>query len=171
MSRRAATPEELLAQARTESAVFLPRVEPLWIGAVVGLAGVALGIGLQAHGAAAGDPRAWIALALVVIGMALHLTLKRADGGWRVDFEHRRVEPVGVDGAGLTLDGDGYAIVCTAGTRRASIAIDLTHDERGKLARLFQTPGPVSRRAHVAYSELCDVLARRLRVARHGITI
>ena len=59
----------------------------------------------------------------------------------------------------------------TQGSGKRSVAIDLRHAERGRVARLFQTPGPARIADHQALSALCDVLSRRLRIGRDGLTL
>lgn len=163
---------ELLAAADAGEQLFLPRIEPGWIGSALAVLGLVIGVWWARR-----DPRGldatpgWVALALIAAGMVLQFTRRRIDTGWRVDFAQRRIEPVGIDGSALTLEGDGWVIVCTEGRRKRSVAIDLRHAERGRVARLFETAGRAGLAEHRALSALSDRLAQRLKTARDGLTI
>lgn len=164
--------ESLLARAELPAPLFLPRIEAGWVGSAVALVGLVLGVGwarLDPSGAQQGW--GWLALLLIFGGMGLQLTRRHMDQGWTVDWQLRRFTPVGAVGQPLQIEGEGYVIVCTAGDKRRSVAIDLRHDERGRIARLFQTPGPARLADHRTLSALADVLARRLQLGRDGLTV
>lgn len=163
---------ELLAAAEKDDSVFLPRIEPGWVGAAVALLGLATGVMWARSQPAAGDlTLGWIALAMILVGMFIQLTRRRINSGWQVDLLARSISPVGMTGQPLQLADGDYAIVCTAGDRKRSLAIDLRHAQRGRALRLFQTPGPARLADHRVLSALADVLARRLQLARDGLTV
>lgn len=163
---------ELLAAAETDDSVFLPRIEPGWLGAAIALIGLAAGVFWARSQPAAGDLTVgWIALALILLGMLVQLTRRRINSGWQVDLLARSITPVGQSGQALRLADGDYAIVCTAGDRKRSLAIDVRQAEGRRVMRLFQTPGPVRLADHRVLSALADVLARRLNVARDGLTV
>jgi hypothetical protein len=81
-------------------------------------------------------------------------------------------KPEGLPGQPVLLEStQGYALSCVAGDRFRSVAIDLRHEERGRVARIFQTPARTSMKNLRACSELTDVLAARLGVAREGMRV
>lgn len=181
---------ELLRAAEQDEEVFLPRLEPGWQGAALAVAGAAMGegwalitkmgsepaspvAGLDAAVAAAlGPALGWFALILIFSGLLIQLSTWRVRGGWRVNLLRRQCQPEGLAGAThVLLDPSGYALSCVAGDRFRSIAIDLRHEERGRVARLFQTPARLSMKNIKACSELTDVLARRLGVTREGLRV
>lgn len=185
---------ELLRAAEQDEVVFLPRLEPGWQGAALAVAGAALGegwalltkmgrepsaplAGLDAAASAAvsaylGPSLGWLALILIFVGLLIQLSTWRVRGGWRLNLTRREFAPEGLAGQPHTvLDPSGYALSCVAGDRFRSVAIDLRHEERGRVARLFQTPARTSMKNIRACSELTDVLARRLGVAREGLRV
>lgn len=156
---------ELLAAAGEGPAVFLPKVEAHPVGMVIGV--LALGLGLAA-GAWASPTLGWVALAAMMLAMLLHARVMRVRAGWQVDFAARRLTPHALYGEVETIDGEGWSIVCSPGERRQSIAIDLRHVDRGRVARLYDSPPRLRGAQMKQLSELADVLARRLRVERAG---
>lgn len=164
--------ESLLAQAEQPAPLFLPRIETGWIGSAVALAGLGVGLAwVRFDPSGSQQAWGWLALLLVFGGMGLQFGRRHIDTGWTIDWQARRITPVGATGQPVQIDGEGYAVVCTAGDKRRSVAIDLRHDERGRVARLFQTPGPARMADHRTLSALADVLSRRLGVGRGGLTI
>lgn len=158
----------LLAQARHETTLFLPQVESHWMGMAVGGVSAAAGVLASRSDWALRDTLAWLALAGVMAGMVLHARWKRVDRGWRVDFAARRVEPVAVPGGeAAAVSGPGWSVACAPGDRRAQLAIDLRHADRGRIARLFVSAARV-RADQQALNDLADVIARRLEIDRTG---
>lgn len=189
---------ELLRAAEQDEEIVLPRLEPGWQGAALAVAGAALGEGwavltkmgrepsvpaaaLEATSSASvsagasailGPAMGWLALILIFAGLLIQLSTWRVRGGWRVNLSRREFAPHGLAGEGHTLlNPKGYALSCVAGDRFRSVAIDLRHEERGRIARIFQTPARTSMKNIRACSELTDVLARRLGVAREGLRV
>lgn len=159
--------EAWTAAAERDPAVFLPRLEPHWAGMAVGFASAALGVLAARSEDLPREPLGWLALTGGLVGMLLHWRWKRATAGWRVDFERRRVEPVGQRGEPEPVDGDGWSIQTAPSDRKANIAIDLRHVDRGRVARLVDLPAR-RRQEMIRISRLADVLARRLGVERSG---
>lgn len=158
--------EQLVRRARSEPQVFLPRVVPHPAGTWIGLGAVALGA--WAHERDVSPLVQWVALAGLLVGMLLYARLKRADDGWQVDFASRSIAPRGLPGEAVTLDDSGWSLACAPGERRSSVAIDLRHPDRGRVARLYDS-GPRLRGANMTrLNELADVLAERLRIGRTG---
>lgn len=156
-----------IAAAERDPVVVLPRLQPHAAGMVLGFASAALGVALVQWELPAREALGWLALAGLLAGMLLHWKWKSAHSGWRVDFGARRVEPVGAGGAAEQIEGAGWSIQTAPSERKANIAIDLRHVERGRVARLVDTPA--RRRSEMAaVSRLADTLARRLGVERTG---
>ena len=161
----------LAAEAGSADALLLPREEPHPAGMMLGLAGFGLGL-LAAQGSFGGrEALGWVALAMLCVAMWLHARLRRVSGGWRVDFAARRVEPLGAASPmrdePLQLDGSGWSIQVAPGDRRAHVAIDLRHADRGCVARLLDVPARRSAQLD-AIDRLAAALARRLAVERSG---
>ncbi len=158
---------QLVASARHQAVLTLARLEPHPTGAVLGLAGTALGVLAYRSDWAWRDTLAAVAMAAVLAGLVLHGLWRRPGAGWRVDFAARRVEPMGQRGEAFVLDGDDWSIATTPGERRTHVAIDLRHRQRGRVARLLDRParGPTP---IAQISALADVLAQRLGVERTG---
>lgn len=157
----------LLAQAADAPVLFIPRIESHWLGMAIGFASTAAGLGLSQVEFAGREAWSWVALGGLLIGMLVHWRWKKANRGWRVDFVHRRVEPVGLLGDAAQIDGGAWSIQVAPSERRTKVAIDLRHQERGRVARLLDTSA--SRQADQArLSELADTIARRLNIARTG---
>jgi hypothetical protein len=156
---------ELVQAAGAGPAVFLPRVEAHPAGMAV--AGVALMLGVAA-GAWVSPTLGWVALVVMMLAMLLHARVMRVRAGWQVDFVARRIAPHGLHGEAETIDGEGWSIVCAPGDKRQSIAIDLRHADRGRVARLYDSAPRLRGAQMKQLSELADVLARRLRVERAG---
>lgn len=170
--------QELALAARERDVLLLPHLVPGWHGAALAVLGAALGEGwalLTKAGAvptAAGTAIGWLALLLILGGLVLQLTRWRQRGGWQVDVLHRRVEPQGLPGQPWVLEpSQGWSLACVAGDRFRSVAIDLRHEERGRVARLFQSPPRLRLRDIRACSELTDALASRLGVGREGLVV
>lgn len=159
-----------LRQAAEQPVLLLPRWRPHLLGGLVALASVVLGVLAQRDGFPAAQAVGWLALGGVALGMGLHWGWQQSDGGWRVDFERRRIEPLrGSPGAAeaVQIGGDGWSIQVAPGERRGQLAIDLRHADRGRVARLVDRPA--RRFAEVQrLIELADLLARRLAVERSG---
>jgi hypothetical protein len=156
-----------IAEAEREPVVFLPRMESHWAGMALGFASAALGAALARWELPAREALGWVALGGLLVGMLLHWKWKRAAAGWRIDFAQRRIEPVGQRGEAEAVSGDGWSIQTAPSDRKANIAIDLRHVDRGRVARLVDLPA--RRRAEMArISRLADALARRLNVERSG---
>ena len=168
---------ELAQRAAVNADIFLPHMEPGWIGATIAVGGAAFGewwailskAGQQSSAQA--SLLGWIALSLVVGGMIIQITQVRVRGGWQVNFAERHLQPQGLRGQAQDLDDSGYAVACVAGSKFRSVAIDLRHAERGTVARLFQSPPRVSLKDIRAVSELTDHLAQRLRIGREGMAV
>jgi hypothetical protein len=161
----------LATEAGSASTLELPREEPHPAGMVLGGAGFLVGL-VAAQGSFAGrEMLGWAALVVVCVAMWLHARFKRVGGGWRVDFAARRVEPLMAPGAGrdgpADLAGEGWSIQVAPGERRAHVAIDLRHRDRGRVARLLDVPA--RRKAQLeAIDTLAATLARRLAIERSG---
>jgi hypothetical protein len=157
----------LLAQAADAPVLFIPRIESHWLGMAIGFVSTAGGLVLSQTDFAGRAAWSWVALGGLLAGMLLHWRWKKADCGWRVDFARRRVEPIGVLGDAAQIEGGGWSIQVAPSDRRAKVAIDLRHEERGRVARLLDTFA--SRKVdQTRLSELADTIARRLNVARTG---
>lgn len=158
----------LLAQARQDSTLFLPQVESHWLGMALGGLSAVVGVLASRSDWPFRDTVAWLALAGVMAGMVVHARWKRVDRGWRVDFAGRRVEPVAVPGGEVAvLQGLGWSVACAPGDRRAQIAIDLRHADRGRIARLFVSAAR-RRRDQQVLNDLADLIAQRLQIERSG---
>lgn len=156
---------ELVQAAGAGPTVFLPKVEAHPAGMAVGALALALGV---TAGAWQSPALGWVALAAMMLAMLLHARVMRVRAGWEVDFVARRVTPHGLYGEVETIDGEGWSVVCAPGDRRQSIAIDLRHAERGRVARLYDSAPRLRSAQMKQLSELADVLARRLRVEHAG---
>ena len=154
------------------SQVLLPRVEVHPLSWGLGLTGTALGLwGVPALPAAWRTGAGWLALALVVAGMAAWGLLRREHLGWRLDFASRRLDPVGVDGEVQRLDSPGWALFCVGGGKRRSLALEFRHEDGGKALRVLETRGGASREEHQLVSQIADALAQRLQLRREGLTL
>ena len=158
---------QLLAEAREQPRLELTRPEPHPAGAVLGLGGMLAGVLVYRSEGPARETLGAVALAVVLLGLALHGLWKQPGTGWRVDFVARRIEPLGEKGEALVLAGAGWSIATAPGERRSHVAIDLRHAELGRVARLLDHPAYGSRPVQ-QISALADVLAERLGVERTG---
>lgn len=159
-----------LREGAAQPALLLQRRRPHIAGGLVALASVALGVLAQREGFPAPQATGAVALLGVLLGMGLHWLWQQPDGGWRVDFERRRIEPLGRDGEPVQIAGEGWSLQVAPGERRGQLAIDLRHEDRGRVARLVDRPA--RRYAEVQrLIELADLLASRLQVARSGPNI
>ncbi|MGM9513301.1 hypothetical protein ACS5PK_03495 [Roseateles sp. DB2] len=152
--------------------VLLPRVEVHPLSWGLGLAGTALGLwGVPALPASMRGAAGWLALSLVVAGMAAWGFMRREHLGWRLDFASRQLDPVGVDGEPRRLDGPGWGLFCVGGSKRRSLALEFRHEDGGKALRVLETRGGASREEHQLVSQIADALAQRLQVRREGLTL
>ncbi len=157
----------LLQKASRDPVLFLPRVESHEAGGVVGLVSFGVGV-LSAQASFPGhEAVAWLALGGVFVGMLLHWRWKKAHAGWRVDFERRVVEPVGLRGRAQPIAGEGWSIQVAPGDKRTCVAIDLRHVDRGRVARLINVPAR-SKSDTFNLDQLADRLALRLQIPRTG---
>ncbi len=160
----------LLASAGEQPTVFLPRVESHRAGSVLGLVSALVGLVAQRGDFPGHEALAWVALGGVLAGMLLHWRWKKADAGWQVDFAARRVWPLGLRGEDLTIAGPGWSIQVAPGERRTAIAIDLRHEDRGRVARLLDVPAR-GKSELTLVDQLADCLARRLDIPRSGLRL
>lgn len=157
----------LLQQASREPVLFLPRVQSHEAGGVIGLLSFVLGV-VAAQGTFPGhEVMAWLALGGVFLGMLLHWRWKKTHAGWRVDFNRRVVEPVGLRGRVQPITGEGWSIQVAPGDKRTCVAIDLRHAERGRVARLIDMPAR-GKADTFNLDQLADRLALRLQIPRTG---
>lgn len=161
----------LAAEAGSADSLVLPREEAHPAGMLLGAAGFGLGL-LAAQVSFAGrETLGWVALAMLCVAMWLHARLRRVAGGWRVDFAARRVEPLGPASpsrdAPVALEGAGWSIQVAPGERRAHVAIDLRHADRGRVARLLDVPARRTAQLE-ALDRLAATLSRRLDIERSG---
>lgn len=156
-------------RARAESApsVELRPDEPHPAGMVLGLASLGLGVWASSRGGPDAVAWGWAGLAGVVASMALYLRWRVPGPGWQVDFEARRVRPVGQAAGEVAVDGGGWTVRTGPGDRFATMAVDLMHAERGRVARLFEH-GALRRSHRRQVSALADALASRLAADRSG---
>ncbi len=152
--------------------VLLPRVEVHPLSWGLGLTGTALGLWgvplLPQHWRTGAG---WLALCLVVAGMAAWGLLRREHSGWRLDFATRQLDPVGVDGEPRRLDGPGWSLFCVGGSKRRSLALEFRHEDGGKSLRVLETRSGASREEHQLVSQIADALAQRLQARREGLTL
>lgn len=155
----------LLQRVQREDTVELRPDAPHAGGMAIGLGAFALGVWATETGA---RQAAWIALVGVMVGMVLYLRWRVAGPGWRVDLRAARAEPVGQKGEPVSIEGRGWAVRTGPGEGFATIAIDLMHEDRGRVARLYQYTALRlrDRRRVVA---LADALAERLKIERLGL--
>ncbi len=159
----------MLADARSAAQLWCPRLEPHPAALIVGLAGVALGIFSHRRNL---PQLGWAALALCLVGMAMHVTLRRSGIGWRLQLTAPvRAEPVGVDGEARTLDGPGWSVHCVGGSGRRTLALEFRHDDGGAPLRIFQTRTGANRTEHQLTSQLADALSARLHMGRQGLSL
>ncbi len=158
---------ELAARAQRDDEVELRPHEPHVAGMLVGLG--SFGFGLWAANGGA-QRLAWLALLGVMLGMVLYLRWRVPGPGWRVLLRQRRAEPVGHEGTpppAVQLEGRGWMLRTGPGDHFATVAIDLLHDERGRVARLYEHTAlrPRDRRQ---VSAIADALASRWKIERLG---
>lgn len=157
----------LLQQASRDPVLFLPRVESHEAGGVIGLVCFAVGVVAAQWAFPGHEMVAWVALCGVFLGMVLHWRWKKANAGWRVDFTRRLVEPVGLRGRAQPIAGEGWSIQVVPGDKRACVAIDLRHVERGRVVRLIDVPAR-GKSDTFNLDQLADRLALRLQIPRTG---
>lgn len=173
MLSNAALLRRLLDETKAGAGVLLlPRLEPHPVALVLGLGGAALGVATARFETMPGRSMlAWMALAAVVAGMVMYSFLTRPGVGWQVDLAARRVQPLGFEAEDADLQSKpGWLLVCVAGSKRRSVAIDLKHEDGGRPRRLFQTRANAGQEEHALMSQLADALAGRLGVRREGLT-
>lgn len=155
----------LLQRVQRDDAVDLRPDAPHAGGMAIGLGAFALGVWATEAGARG---VAWVALVGVVVGMVLYLRWRVAGPGWRVDLRTGQAEPLGQKGEPFTVQGGGWAVRTGPGDGFGSLAIDLMHQDRGRVARLYQITALRlrDRRRVVA---LADALAARLKIERMGV--
>jgi hypothetical protein len=171
--------QTLCKQAAEQEAVVLRPEEPHWAGMVLGLASLAVGVWLSKGARVdvqAGAPMdmqagiqawGWWAMGGVLLSMLLHFSWKTLGPGWRLDFAQRRLSAVGHVAPEVVLDGQGWLVRTGPGKRFAHMAIDLMHDERGMVARLFEQ-GAFRRKQRQQMCAVADALALRLGAKRTG---
>lgn len=157
----------LLQQASREQVLFLPRVESHEAGGAIGLICFAVGVVAAQWTFPGHEAVAWAALGGVFLGMVLHWRWKKAHVGWRIDFNRRVVEPVGLRGRAQPIDGAGWSIQVAPGDKRTCVAIDLRHADRGRVARLIDVPAR-GKSDTFNLDQLADRLALRLQIPRTG---
>jgi hypothetical protein len=160
------TARRLLQEAQRDDRVLLARVESRPAGMVIGALSAAAGFWVTRMETVQ-PVLLWLSLAGVMLGMLLHSYWKRTDIGWWVDFAARRIEPQGLAGETLNLQGDGWQVQVGPGDSRRVIAIDLRHADRGRVARLYESSARAMSDQR-AFSELADVIAQRLDAERAG---
>lgn len=156
--------------ARSEPVLFMPRVEPHPLGGWIGLGSFLVGMISTQATFTGHQTLAWLALLGVLIGMLLHWRWKTANSGWRVDFVQRRVEPVALRGQAQVLEGTGWSIQIAPGDKRSHIAIDLRHEDIGRVARLVDVPSR-GKADTERLNDLAEQLALRLAVPRTGLRL
>ena len=158
---------QLVQKASREPVLFLPSVESHEAGGVIGLLSFAVGV-VAAQASFAGHALvAWVAMAGVVLGLVLHWRWKKAHAGWRVDFNRRVVEPVGLRGRVQPIAGEGWSIQVVPSDNRSTVAIDLRHVSRGRVVRLVDVPAR-GKSDTFNLNQLADRLALRLEIPRTG---
>ena len=157
----------LLQQASRDQVLFLPRVESHEAGGIIGLLCFAVGVVAAQWAFPGHEAVAWAALVGVFLGMVLHWRWKKANAGWRVDFNRRLVEPVGLRGRVQPIAGDGWSIQVAPGDKRTCVAIDLRHADRGRVVRLVDMPAR-GKSDTFNLDQLADRLALRLQIPRTG---
>lgn len=157
----------LLDDAENAPQLWLPRVDPHPAGPLLGLGGFGLGVWAVGRDVPVSQGVAWVALGAILLGMLLNGGVKRLRRGWRIDFAARRVEPVLEPGRPVDLDGMPFSIAVAPGEKRRSMAVDLRHDDLGRVVRLFDSDGwrDVDARQ---MDTLADLIARRLALPRTG---
>lgn len=153
---------DLRRQAEQAPVLDLCPQEPHTAGMVLGVLSVAGGVAASRAGSQA---LAWVALLGVGVAMLLYQRWRVPGPGWRVDFARRRVEPVGQAGEAVELEGRGWSLRTAAGDKFGQVAIDLMHEDRGRVVRLLEQMALIRWRRHHLFA-LADVLARRLDVPR-----
>lgn len=158
---------ELQKAAQQGQELVLQREEPHPAGLTLGLTSVGLGIWLSGQGASVDARWNWLALAGTLLGMVLYFSWKYRGPGWRLDLAARQVSPVGQAGDSVAVEGGGWMLRTGPGAKFAHVALDLMHEERGMVARLYEHPG--LRRSHrKQLSALADSIAQRLGAQRVG---
>lgn len=155
----------LQRRAEADAAMELREESSHWAGPALGLA--SLGLGVWAADRAA-MLLAWVALGGVVVSMGLSRWWVERGPGWRIDFAARRVAPVAQRGDEVVVEGAGWQVRTGPGDKYASMAVDLLHDDRGRVARLLERHA-LRRRDRRGICALADVLAQRLQAGRTGI--
>ncbi|MEJ6007334.1 hypothetical protein WG899_17425 [Paucibacter sp. AS339] len=172
MRSNAALLRRLLSEAEASDSLVLPLLEPHPAALIVGLAGTALGLAtVRVEGMPFVRELGWLALSLVVAGMLMYVLMQRPGIGWRIGLADARVEPVGQAGAPAVLKGAGWKLLCIAGSKRQSLALEFRHVDGGRPLRVFQTRANAGRAEHALISQLADVMARRLGVERAGLSL
>lgn len=162
----------LLAQVPEAPSVFLPHIEAHPAAWGLGLAGAMLGAAVVPNLPVGLQPSVgWVALLMVVLGSLIWAFVKRPGLGWHIDLATREVRPQGVPGEARVLQGEGWSLVCVAGSKRRSLALEFRHEDGGRPIRVLHTRAGASREEHQLVSQLADALAQRLNVARGGLTL
>ncbi len=163
---------QLLSEAERSESLMLPHLEPHPAALLVGLVGTALGLAtVRIEHMPWTRELGWLALGLVVAGMLMYALMLRPGIGWRIGLAEARLEPVGQAGAPAVLKGAGWKLLCVAGAKRRSLALEFRHEDGGRPLRVFQTRANAGRSEHQLTSQLADVLARRLKVERAGLSL
>lgn len=161
---------ELRRRAAADARIELRPEEPHPGGLTIGFVALALGI----WATQAGAPRwGWLALAGIVVSMLLSRLWLVRGPGWALDFAARAIEPIGPWKPGAAeaeslADPEGWAIRTAPGDGFGTVAVDLLHIDRGRVARLVERHA-LRRRDRHAMFRLADTLAERLGIARVGI--
>lgn len=162
----------LTEEAEQQDQVMLPMQEPHPLGLAVTLLGTALGlITVRVEGVPFAQELGWLSLLMVMAGMLMVFMLQRSGVGWRIGLGDARLEPVGQAGAPAVLKGAGWKLLCVAGSKRRSLALEFRHEDGGRPLRVFQTRANAGRSEHQLTSQLADVMARRLGVERAGLSL
>jgi len=154
----------LVIEARQQPVLVLPRYRANWAAHGLVVAGVLVGVAVPTMGGRFAAGMGWLALTLLLAGMALQWRQRRRPSGWSVDFERRTVAPLGAGAMAPSID-DGFMLRTVAGHGAGARAVELV-DADGAAFRVFEIAPTVNHRETQAVRELADVLSERLRLRR-----